>query len=142
MASIPAHTLPSGDSLPVVGFGTWSQSEADVRQALPMALDRGYTHVDTAEGYRNEAAIGGVLANYDRDQLFLTSKVLPSNLHYEGVLRSLSASLKALGVDVLDLYLIHWPNPAISLRETLHAIDRMENAYYLDLDDPIYGISA
>lgn len=124
MASIPTHSLPSGDPIPVVGFGTWSQSEADVRQALPVALDRGYTHIDTAEGYQNEAAIGGVLANYDRDQLFLTSKVLPSNLHYEDVLRSLSATLEALRVDALDLYLIHWPNPTISVRETLQALER------------------
>ncbi|PSQ65360.1 MAG: aldo/keto reductase [Bacteroidetes bacterium QH_2_64_74] len=124
MASIPTRTLPSGDALPVVGFGTWNQTDEEVQAALPVALDHGYTHVDTAEGYQNEDAIGNVLAGYDREELFLTSKVLPSDLHYEGVLRSLSASLKALGVDALDLYLIHWPNPAISLRETLQALDR------------------
>jgi diketogulonate reductase-like aldo/keto reductase len=124
MTSIPTHTLPSGDALPVVGFGTWNQTDEDVQAALPVALDHGYTHVDTAEGYQNEAAIGEVLAGYDREELFLTSKVLPSDLHYEGVLRSLSATLEALGVDALDLYLIHWPNPAISLRETLQALER------------------
>lgn len=119
MASIPTTPLPSGEGLPVVGFGTWSQTEEDVRAALPVALDHGYAHVDTAEGYQNEAAIGEVLADYDREDLFLTSKILPANLHYEGVLRSLSTSLEALRVDALDLYLIHWPNPAISLRETV-----------------------
>ncbi|MFB6092898.1 MAG: aldo/keto reductase [Haloquadratum sp.] len=61
-------------------------------------------------------------ADYDRDALFLTSKVLPSNLHYEDVLDSLSASLDRLGTDYLDLYLIHWPNPTISLRETFHNV--------------------
>ncbi len=124
MTSIPTQTLPSGDDLPVVGFGTWSLGDEDVRDALPVALDHGYTHVDTAEGYQNEAAIGEVLSEYDREELFLTSKVLPSNLHYESVLRSLSASLNALGVDALDLYLIHWPNPTISLRETMQALER------------------
>jgi Aldo/keto reductases, related to diketogulonate reductase len=124
MASIPTHTLPSGDALPVVGFGTWNQTDADVQTALPVALNHGYRHVDTAEGYQNEAAVGEVLAEYDREEFFLTSKVLPSDLHYEGVLRSLSTSLEALGVDALDLYLIHWPNPAISLRETLQALER------------------
>ena len=124
MASIPTRPLPHGDSLPVVGFGTWSQTEEDVQNALPVALDHGYTHVDTAEGYQNEAAVGAVLSAYDQEEIFLTSKVLPSNLHYEGVLRSLDASLEALGVDALDLYLIHWPNPTISLRETMQALER------------------
>jgi len=124
MASIPARTLPSGDPLPIVGFGTWDLDDADVHDALPVALDAGYTHVDTAEGYRNEAAIGDVIADYDRSDLFLTSKVLPSNLHYESLLGALEDSLDRLGVDALDLYLVHWPNPAISIRETLQALER------------------
>lgn len=124
MDSIPTKTLPSGDALPVVGFGTWDQDETDVHDALPVALDHGYTHIDTAEGYRNEAAIGEVLSQYDGSDLFVTSKVLPSNLHYEGVLDSLTSSLEALGLEALDLYLIHWPNPAISLRETFQALER------------------
>jgi len=73
------------DDLPVVGFGTWSRSETDVRRALPMALNCGYTHVDSAEGYQNKAATGRALANCDRDEIFLTSKVLPSNLPMRGV---------------------------------------------------------
>jgi len=124
MASIPTHSLPGGNELPVIGFGTWSQTEEDIQQALPVALNEGYTHIDTAEGYQNEAAIGAVLDGYDREELFLTSKVLPSNLHYEDVLESLTGTLEALGVDALDLYLIHWPNPAISLRGTLQALER------------------
>ena len=124
MASIPTKSLPRGDALPVVGFGTWDLSREEVREVLPVALDHGYTHVDTAEGYQNEEAIGEVLSAYDREEAFLTSKVLASNLHYESVLDALSASLTALGVEALDLYLIHWPNPAISLRETLQALER------------------
>lgn len=124
MATLPNCTLPSGDSLPIVGFGTWDLDESEVREILPAALESGYTHIDTAEGYQNESAIGTVLAEYDRDEVFLTSKVLPSNLHYESLLKSLSASLERLGTNYLDLYLIHWPNPAISLRETLNALER------------------
>jgi len=124
MSSVPTRTLPSGDALPLVGFGTWDLDDADVHEALPAALDAGYTHVDTAEGYQNETAIGDVIAEYDRDDLFLTSKVLPSNLHYESLLGALEASLNRLGVDALDLYLIHWPNPAISIRDTLRALER------------------
>lgn len=124
MSSIPTQTLPSGDALPIVGFGTWDLDDSEVRQALPIALDEGYTHIDTAEGYRNEGAIGDVLTQYDREALFVTSKVLPSNLHYESLLDALSTSLDRLGTDYLDLYLIHWPNPTISLRETVHALER------------------
>ncbi|MEF8939506.1 MAG: aldo/keto reductase [Salinivenus sp.] len=124
MASIPTHTLPSGDPLPVVGYGTWDLDDADVHDVLPTALDAGYTHIDTAEGYQNEGAIGDVIAEYDRDDLFLTSKVLPSNLHYESLLAALDGSLDRLGVDALDLYLVHWPNPAISIRDTLRALER------------------
>jgi len=124
MASIPTHTLPSGDDLPLVGFGTWDLTDADVHDALPVALDHGYTHIDTAEGYQNEGAIGTVLDDYDRDDLFLTSKVLPSNLNYESLLKALDRSLDRLGVEALDLYLIHWPNPAISLRDTFQALER------------------
>jgi diketogulonate reductase-like aldo/keto reductase len=122
--TVPSHTLPSGDDLPLVGFGTWDMSDADVRAAVPTALDHGYTHLDAAEGYQNQAAVGEVLATYERDDLFLTSKVLPSNLDYEGVFKALTRTLDRLGTDYLDLYLIHWPNPAVSLRETLHALER------------------
>ena len=118
----PTKTLPSGDELPMVGVGTWQLQGDTVEQSVRAGLDAGYTHVDTAEGYHNEAAIGDALADYDRDDVFLTSKVLPKHLDYESVIASCEASLDRLGTDYLDLYLIHWPNPAISLRETLRAM--------------------
>ncbi|MFC7249471.1 aldo/keto reductase [Halomicroarcula sp. GCM10025324] len=115
-------TLPSGDELPMVGLGTWNIGGETVKDSVRAGLDAGYTHIDTAEGYKNEAEIGEVLADYDREELFLTSKVLPKNLDYESVIASCEASLERLGTDYLDLYLVHWPNPAISLRETLNAM--------------------
>ncbi|WP_302080021.1 aldo/keto reductase [Salinibaculum rarum] len=124
MSEIPTRTLSSGDELPLVGFGTWDIEGAALEDGLTAALDAGYTHVDTAEGYKNEAEIGAILDERDREEVFLTSKVLPSNLHYEDVLESLDASLGRLGTSYLDLYLIHWPNPTISLRETLAALER------------------
>jgi diketogulonate reductase-like aldo/keto reductase len=120
--SHPTQTLPSGDELPIVGVGTWNIGGDTVRDAVRAGLDAGYTHVDTAEGYRNEAEIGDAIAGDVREDLFLTSKVLAKNLDYESVLESCEASLEKLGTDYLDLYLIHWPNPAISLRETLDAM--------------------
>ncbi|MFB6150190.1 MAG: aldo/keto reductase [Haloarculaceae archaeon] len=127
MTDVPTRTLPSGDELPMVGFGTYDIDGEDLKRGLRAALDAGYTHVDTAEGYHNEAEIGEVLAEYDRDEIFLTSKVLPKNLNYDSVIEACEASLERLGTDYLDLYLIHWPNPAISLRETLHAMARLHD---------------
>ena len=125
--TVPTKPLPSGDDLPAVGLGTYGMSDEETATSVRTALEAGYTHIDTAEGYQNEAVIGDVLANYDREQLFLTSKVLAKNLNYESVIRSCEASLDRLGTDYLDLYLIHWPNPAISLRETLHAMARLHD---------------
>ncbi|GAB3682133.1 aldo/keto reductase [Salinarchaeum chitinilyticum] len=112
----------------MVGLGTWNIEGDDLRVSLRSGLDAGYTHVDTAEGYMNEATIGEVLAeeSVDRDDLFLTSKVLPKNLDYESVIASCKESLEKLGTDYLDLYLIHWPNPAISVRETLSAMAHLQ----------------
>ncbi|WP_336342732.1 aldo/keto reductase [Halalkalicoccus ordinarius] len=123
--TVPSVELPSGDEMPAVGVGTWDIEGDTVREAVRAALEAGYTHVDTAEGYMNESEIGDVLGEHDREELFLTSKVLPSNLGYEDVIEACEASLDRLGTDYLDLYLIHWPNPAISLRETLHAMERL-----------------
>jgi diketogulonate reductase-like aldo/keto reductase len=125
--SVPTVTLPSGDELPTVGLGTWDLDDDTVRDSVRVALDGDYAHVDTAEGYHNEAAIGDALSDYDRDDLFLTSKVLPKNLNYGGVVRACERSLERLGTDYLDLYLIHWPNPAISLRETLDAMETLHD---------------
>lgn len=119
---IPTRKLKTGDEIPVIAYGTWDIAEENVGENVEMALKSGYNHIDTAEGYHNEGGIGEVLKDYDRDQLFLTSKVLPSNLNYESVIKACEDSLEKLGTDYLDLYLIHWPNPAISLRETLEAM--------------------
>ncbi|MFC6940288.1 aldo/keto reductase [Salinirubellus sp. GCM10025818] len=120
--TVPTKTLPSGDELPAVGLGTWELHGETARESIDAALDAGYAHLDTAEGYGNEADVGEALAQYDREDLFLTSKVLPKNLAYESVVQACEASLDRLGTDYLDLYLVHWPNPTISLRETLDAM--------------------
>jgi diketogulonate reductase-like aldo/keto reductase len=122
---VPTITLPSGDEMPVVGLGTWDHHGETVRTSVRTALEGEYTHVDTAEGYQNEGAIGDALDDYDRDDVFLTSKVLPSNLDYGSVIEACEGSLARLGTDYLDLFLIHWPNPAISLRDTLHAMESL-----------------
>ncbi|QSG04897.1 aldo/keto reductase [Halapricum desulfuricans] len=119
--SVPTATLPDGE-LPVVGKGTYRLDGETARTAVSAALETGYTHIDTAEGYHNEDEIGDVLADRDREDLFVTSKVLAKNLDYESVIDACESTLDRLGTEYLDLYLIHWPNPAISLRETLNAM--------------------
>lgn len=125
MSKIPEVELKSGESMPVLGFGTWNLRGEEVTESVENALELGYRSIDTAEGYHNEEAVGKALKGVDRDKLFLTSKVLPSNLHYEDVLRSCEASLQKLGTSYLDLYLIHWPNPTISIRETISAFEKL-----------------
>jgi len=122
----PTVTLASGDELPMVGVGTWDIGGETVKDAVRAGLDAGYAHVDTAEGYHNEAAIGEVLADYDREEYWLTSKVLPKHLSYDALIESCEASLDRLGVDSLDLYLVHWPNPAVSIRETMDAMSTLK----------------
>ena len=84
----PTRTLPSGAELPALGLGTYDLSDGETADSVRAALEAGYAHIDTAEGYRNERAIGDALAasDIDRDDVFLTSKVLAKNLHYESVI--------------------------------------------------------
>lgn len=130
------NTLPI---LPKIGFGTWTiggRNSPDPSQdawslaALGSALDLGYTHFDTAEMYaagHAETLLGQAIrdAGVDRGSLFLTSKVLPSNLAYDRVLAACAGSLDRLGTDYLDLYLIHWPVAGMRLAESFDALNRL-----------------
>lgn len=122
MTDVPTRTIRSGAELPVVGFGTYDIPPTETTAAVETALDAGYRHIDCAEGYGNESEVGAALAGYDRSELFVTSKVVPSNLHYDTLISACHDSIERLGTSYLDLYLIHWPNPAVSLRETLDAM--------------------
>jgi diketogulonate reductase-like aldo/keto reductase len=124
-------SLASGSEIPVMGLGTWNLDGEEVRQSVRTALEEGYKHIDTAEGYGNEAIIGDVLQEFERGDIWLTTKVLPKNLNYESVLNSCKSSLEKLQTDYLDLFLIHWPNPAISLRETLEAMKKLYDEGYV-----------
>ncbi len=96
----PTVTLPSGDELPMVGVGTWDIDGDTVQESVRAGLDAGYAHVDTAEGYRNEAEIGEALADYDREDVFLTSKVLPKHLDYESVIEPARRRSTASGLTI------------------------------------------
>jgi len=102
-------TLAGGGAMPLLGFGTWQIRGREAYEAVRVALDVGYRHIDTATLYRNEAEIGRALrdSGVAREDVFLTTKLHPSDVGREGEV--LKASLAALGTDYLDLWLVHWP---------------------------------
>ena len=122
----------TGLRVPVLGQGTWQMEEDDAEacvRALRAGLDAGLTHVDTAELYGRgevEELVGRALEGR-RDEVFLVSKVVPSNATYEGTLRACERSLKRLRTEVLDGYLLHWPGPH-PLEETLRALEALRQA--------------
>lgn len=123
--------LADGTSVPRLGFGTFQLSGDDAERAVRTALETGYRHLDTAQGYGNEAEVGRALADsgLDRDEVFVTTKLLPSNAAAADVRRSTEASLRALGTDRIDLLLLHWPAEHVApLGETLTAMTELREA--------------
>lgn len=131
-------TSEHGFSLPTLGLGTWQMGGRHERDpannddkdvaAIRLALENGIMHIDTAEAYaagHTEELVGEAIRDHDRTKIILASKVSPEHLRYDDVLRSHEASLKRLGTDYLDLYLIHHPNPDVPLQETMRALVRL-----------------
>jgi len=109
-------TLNDGNSIPVVGLGVFQVPPADTERAVSAALRAGYRHIDTAAAYRNERETGQAFADSDvpRDQLYVVTKLANSDQGYDSTLTAFDASMDRLGLDYLDLYLIHWPLPALN----------------------------
>lgn len=122
---IPRETLKTGHEMPRVGLGTWQLTGEDCLRAVPMALAMGYDHIDTADVYGNHRDIAPALRDVDRDSLWITSKVNRGSLRYDDVLATCEKNLDELGVDYLDLYLIHWPDPEAPMAETFRALARL-----------------
>jgi diketogulonate reductase-like aldo/keto reductase len=131
-ASIRTLKLPSGETVPVLGQGTWKMGEdrrrrADEVAALKLGLDLGIALIDTAEMYASggaEEVVAEAIAGR-RDETFLVSKVLPSNASRAGVKRACENSLKRLATDRIDLYLLHWPG-SVPLVETVEAFEALK----------------
>ncbi|SDM47924.1 aldo/keto reductase [Sediminibacillus halophilus] len=106
-------TLNNGVQMPQLGFGVWQVGNDEATTAVSNALDVGYTSIDTAMIYKNEAGVGKALqkTSIPRDDLFITTKVWNGDQGYENTLRAFDESLKRLNLDYVDLYLIHWPTP-------------------------------
>ena len=113
--SIPHHTLNDGSELPAVGFGTYPLSGAEGVEAIVSAIRNGYRLLDTAVNYGNEEEVGEAVrrSGVPREELWLTSKIPGRHHGYEDAVASTKESLHRLGVDHLDLHLIHWPNPSV-----------------------------
>jgi 2,5-diketo-D-gluconate reductase B len=122
MASIP-FLSSHGANIPVIGFGT-SQIGGHCGEVVATALRAGYRHLDAARKYGTEEGVGEGIraAGIPRGELFITTKVSHENLRAKDFARSVDQSLKALGVDYIDLLLVHWPNAAIPLAETMQAL--------------------
>jgi diketogulonate reductase-like aldo/keto reductase len=113
-SAIDYYTLSNGVKIPCIGFGTWQTPEGDVAvSSVKAAIEAGYRHIDTAAVYGNEEGVGRGIreSGVPRDELFITTKLWNDDHGYEATLRAFDISIKKLGLDYLDLYLIHWPNP-------------------------------
>jgi 2,5-diketo-D-gluconate reductase A len=116
VASVPTIRLNNGVEIPQLGFGVFQIKPADTVEATRTALETGYRHIDTAQMYGNEKEVGQAVreSGIDRGEVFVTSKLNNNRQERDDILRSFDQSLADLGFDYLDLFLIHWPLPAVS----------------------------
>ncbi len=108
------YELSNGVTIPSIGFGTWQTPDGDVAvEAVKKAISCGYRHIDTAQGYGNEASVGKAIreSGVDRKDLFITTKLVNDKHSYDLVMSSFAESLEKLELSYVDLFLIHWPNP-------------------------------
>lgn len=125
-----------GKKIPVLGIGTWGMGGRDKLDdtrdekeidAIRLAVNLGMKHIDTAEFYgegHSEEIVGEAITEFDRQELFLTTKVWKTNLRAKDLINSIQGSLERLKTDYVDLYLVHWPNQSIPLKETMKALEK------------------
>ena len=136
--TIPIKTLADGFQIPALGLGTWGmggeyerdeKNDATDIKIIKQAISLGMTNIDTAEKYaagHAEELVGTAIKGADRKKLFIVSKVWEENLHYDDVMEAADKSLKRLGTDYIDLYLVHMRNFDIPLKETMKAMDLLK----------------
>ncbi len=134
--TVPTIELNNGVTIPQLGFGVFQVPPEDTEAVTARALAAGYRHIDTARAYRNEEGVGRAVAasRLDRDDVFVTTKLWNNRQGHDAALEAFDSSLERLGLDVLDLYLIHWPAPQQDLYvdtwrafEELHAAGRVRS---------------
>jgi 2,5-diketo-D-gluconate reductase B len=122
------HHTVQGVNVPALGFGTFRLPGEDCREGVEHALGIGYRHIDTAQGYNNEEYVGEGLkrSGVAREDVFLVSKVAPTNFAGDAAATSTAESLRKLRTDYVDLMLLHWPNPSVPLEQPLQALARLQ----------------
>jgi diketogulonate reductase-like aldo/keto reductase len=141
---IEKKKLKNGFELPAFGFGTWTVGGREERNpdnddradidAIKTAIETGITHIDTAEWYAEghaEELVGEAIRGFDRSSLIMATKVWSTNLRYRDLINSAQQSLKRLGTDYADIYIIHYPNPSINIEETMEAMDYLVEKDYI-----------
>ncbi|AJF68942.1 aldo/keto reductase [Streptomyces vietnamensis] len=127
-STVPTVTLNNGVEIPQLGFGVFQVADDATTAAVTSALEAGYRSIDTAAVYGNEAGVGRALgaSGLAREELFVTTKLWNADQGYDATLRAFDDSLAKLGLDYVDLYLIHWPTPARDLyRDSWRALERL-----------------
>ena len=122
--------MPRVNGMPMLGLGTWqNDDDEECAESVATALEAGYRHIDTAQAYGNEAAVGAGIeeAGVDRDDVFLATKVWADNLAHDDVISSTEESLEKLGVDAVDLLYVHWPKKAYDPEDTMSAFDELHD---------------
>jgi 2,5-diketo-D-gluconate reductase A len=128
MDAVPTVRLNNGVEIPQLGFGVFQVPPEDTVEAVTTALRAGYRHIDTAEMYGNEKQVGEAIARsgLDRSEVFVTSKLNNGAHAFDAALAAFDGTLEALGSDIIDLFLIHWPLPTVSdFLETWKAMERI-----------------
>jgi Aldo/keto reductases, related to diketogulonate reductase len=128
-----AAVLNNGVRMPWLGLGVFQVADGDeVRNAVRLAIEEGYRSIDTAAGYRNETGVGQAIreSGVPREELFITTKLANLDQGYESTLRAFEESRRKLGVDYVDLYLIHWPGRD-KYKETWRAFEKLYNEGYI-----------
>ena len=117
-----------GEKVPALGLGTWRLSGEECRRTVERALALGYRHIDTAQMYRNEDEVGKGMhsSGVNREEVFLTTKVWPSDFSYKRIIETTRESLKRLRTVRVDLLLMHWPSEGVPLEETLSAMRELQ----------------
>ncbi len=125
------------EKIPILGQGTWGIKKLrnkkyyeDWRASIRKGIELGITHIDTAEIYgagTSEKIVGQVISEYNRDDLFITTKLFPMHLRYKAMKNAANKSLKRLGIKEIDLYLIHWPSPFISIKTQMRILEDLVN---------------
>ncbi len=130
MTQVPTVTLNDGVTMPQLGFGVFLISPDDVVEPVRTAIEAGYRMIDTASAYQNEEGVGKAIAQagVPREELFVITKVWNDDQGYDRTMRAFEASLQRLGLEYVDMYLIHWPRPRLNLYvETWQAMERLRS---------------